>query len=279
MIVSVFLNSACKEDSNPITSFQSGPPSSSDWSEWVQSFYEPNLVGVITCESRCYDGYLHNNWNPGHVLIQTEGAGYDNYARAAFRDASPSHNPFNVSDLLVNACLMRPYAVGAYAKDDPNKLDLYFGGGVNKFFIEDLYTSILPDTTFEEVSFNNRVKVTNFHRYDTIHKAQGFTVNWTGGGSKVEICLDLNNFRDDYDSTYSFCIGSGLIDNTGSFTFPPEWFASGLPGLPSNGVGPTGKYFNIQITSYDPVKRTLSNGKKIIFVGWTQDLVTVTLAD
>ena len=78
------------------------------------------------------------------------------------------------------------------------------------------------------------------------------------------------------DSSYYIGVGSGVIDNTGSFTFTSEmltWESYGAP----NGLGPTNKYFDIIIKAYDPVIRTLSNDKKVMFLGVSYHIITVTL--
>ncbi len=276
MIGIILILPSCKEESITPSSIISGG-STGDYtnlSDWIESYmYTPGLAGVIKFQSAYYKG-LGFTVYPGNVKQCYNMDVIDNYAYAGFRNSNGE--PFSVENLLINACLLREYADGAYAKCDPNPMDLFFGSGTpNKYYIECLNNSILPDTVRDEVVFTGRPYITNLHRGDTVRKSQGFQVQWTGGvpTGRGKITVDFDG-NDTFEDTQSQPAGFyELIDNTGNFTITPERLSAyGMSG----GIGPVNRYFDVTVTSYEPVMRTLSNGKK---VGVSSYVTTVWLTD
>jgi hypothetical protein len=272
IILMTFVLVACKDDNplNPVQKIfllQSGTEIT-NVSDLIDSYLnDPELVGVIEFSSTLRNdlGFYHLN---NQKIIQNYD-GIDNYAYAAFRD--PYNNPITVDNLLINASLLREYNPGAYAKVGNDELDLYFNGSTsNKFYIENLNNSWLPDSVYDQVTFSNRIEMTNIQRYDTVSKSQGFNVQWTGGSNNGKVMIEFNlNDYSESDTTSS----SGfyeITDNDGSFTITP---------IRVKNTGPSNHFFDISITSYDPIMRTLSNGKKIILLGTTKNTKTVFLVD
>ncbi|MBX3044128.1 MAG: hypothetical protein KIT33_04365 [Candidatus Kapabacteria bacterium] len=271
LLVLSFLIS-CNDD-NPLKQsqktflLQSGTTPSSV-SDLVESYlYDPDLIGIIEFHSNLRNDVSINWINNNKVVTNYDGI--NNYAYAAFKDAN--NNPVTVENLLINASLLREYNPGSYAKVGNDELDLNFGNSIsNKYYIECLKHTIIPDTVFDEVVFNNRVEITNIQRFDSLSASQGFTVNWSGGSSnaKVQINFDLRDFE---ESTINYSSGFyEITDNTGSFTITP---------LRLSDTGPRGKLFDLSVTAYEPILRTLSNGKKILLLGTTVHTKSVYLVD
>ncbi len=267
----LMLSTSCNNDNPTNNSGKTFPllsgASLTKMSDVILSYLnDPNLVGVIEFESRKRNDYTIN-WYNG-VIDYRPYDGIDNYADATFRDLSNA--PFSVENLLINASLLREYAKGAYSKVGTDLLELNFGATANKYYIECLNNSLLPDSTYDQVTFSNRIELTNLVRNDTISKSQGRIISWIGGylNEKVEVSVHGTNFEE-HSSNFSPGFYN-LVDNTGSYEITP---------LLLSNIGPTNRYFDIEITSYEPIVRTLSNGKKIILLGVSKNTTTIYLTD
>ncbi len=238
-------------------------------SDLIQSYLNtPDLVGVIECRSEKRNDYTINWKNFGSITEYKPYDGIDNYAEATFRDAT--NKPITVENLLVNASLLKEYSKGAYSKVGPDKLELYFGVGNNKYYIECLNNSLLPDSTFGQVSFSNRIEITNIHRDDTLSRQNGIPVEWIGGYSNGYVKVEIRHTNPE-EGAIGQTVGSYVMTtNTGAYT---------IDSLRLSLLSLVNIYYDITVTSYEPVIQTLSNGKKIILLGVSEYNTTIFLVD
>lgn len=270
LLALILLISSCGNN-NPvrIDQYKNDTGTIENESDLIQSYLStPNLVGVIECRSEKRNDYTINWKNFGSITEYKPYDGIDNYAEATFRDAT--NKPITVENLLVNASLLKEYSKGAYSKVGHDKLDLYFGDGSNKYYIECLNNSLLPDSTFGQVSFSNRIEITNIHRDDTLSRQNGIPVEWTGGYSNGYVGIEINH-TNPKEGAVGQTVGSFMMTtNTGAYT---------IDSLRLSLLSLVNIYYDITVTSYEPVIQTLSNGKKIILLGVSKYNTTIFLVD
>ncbi len=265
---------SCNDD-NPVVSSKSkhfsllSGGNISNVSSLMETYlYDQDLVGIIEFTSTKRND-LSWNYFPGDVKVLSEYNGIINEAYAGFRDQSDQ--PFSLENIVINARLLREYSKGAYSDVGPDNFSLYFDGSTsNKYYLECLNNSLIPDSVYDQVLFSNRIEITNVQRYDTVHASQGLHLTWSGGASTGKVVVDFN--INDY-SEGSMDQSPGfyhLVENTGNYTIDPVYFQF---------AGPRNKYFDIEIRSYEPIIRTLSNGKKIILLGISKYKTTVFFTD
>lgn len=231
--------------------------------------YDGSQVGIIEFIYRDYNaiGYYKN---ANGLKTYVDNTGISNYAYAGFRDNR--NTPFNVSNLLINGILLRPYANGAYAKEDPNDLDLYFdGNNKNKFYLEGKPNSLIPDTVIGEVVFAPAVKILNIQKGQNVSVSNNLLINWMGGNSNSKITIDFSltdPSEGELNQTVGFYI---LTDNTSSHTLSSIELRNGLEKLNA--------YYDLEVASYEPIEYQMSNGKKIILVGVSKYITTVFVTE
>lgn len=233
-------------------------------------FLDGRIIGVLELISTEYNslGYKKNN---SGIKEFYDCVTISNFSYAGFRNSS--NEPLSVNNLLVNATLMREYAKGAYSKNDPNELELFFNGvNPNKYFIEGKPNTVVPDTVVDKVVFANRVKITNIRKGQIFSKSQDIVVNWTGGSSKSIIKIEISG-NDPFENKKEFCAGFyDIAENTGTHIISSE-------KLHLSNIGPTDRYFDITITSYEPIIKRLPNGYKICVIGVSKYVTTILLKD
>lgn len=180
--------------------------------------------------------------------------------------------PITVENLLVNASLLKEHNKGNYSKVGTDELDLYFDGSTpNKYYLENVFNNILPDTVKGQVIFSNRIFITNYQRYDTLFVADtnGFTVNWSGGNpnGKVQIRLMKNDDEENSDITKPSGFASFVVDNSDGFY---HFTSNELQKLGTKNV-----FYDMTIESYEPIFDTLANGKNICLLGVSAYQTTV----
>ena len=256
-----------KKDTNQSTFALSD--GSTTLSDVIENYlYEPNLVGVI--EFNSLEQHDLTWTETGGVKTYHENDFTTNYAYAGFRY---NDDPFTVENLLINASLLREYADGAYSKTGPDELDLYFNGSTpNKYYIECLDNSYIPDTVKSQVIFSNGIQITNVQRYDTLSRSseQGFQVNWVGGApsGKIAIHIGLNDYFEANENESSGMYE--LSENDGTHTFQTSQMEM---------LGPVNTYYDVEVECYEPIFHTLDNGNKICLVGVSRYRTTVYLKE
>lgn len=268
---------SCNDDKDQISntgrSFQyslQSVPDVTQYNDLIETFfYEPNLVGVIELNSNKRND-LSISKDGSNNITYHEADFIDNYAYAGFRDYDL---PVTLENLVVNASLLREYAPGAYAKVGSEEMDIYFDGSTpNKYYLECLNNSIVPDSVYDQVVFSNRIEVTNVLRYDTLYRSQlsSFQINWTGGPSNGYAVVNLNVLDPDIGNTNDVTGFYNVTENTGSHSFDSAY---------ANVLSNWNCYYELKVECWEPIIKPLSNGNKVCLLGISSYTTTIYLKD
>lgn len=233
--------------------------------EIIANWDNGNLTGVISIRKQNRNDYVILT----HQGVQQKDS-YDGWEATSYAGLFSNYSAssaINVLDFAINAMDMQRYAKGAYSIANYMDFEANFGGGQNIIYIEpkDNFPGLI-----DSVIFDNELIISNVSRDDTIRRSDDVTINWTGGATNGKVKVDFtitDGFADGLDDDNTGF--SYYCDNTGT----AKLFSSLLSSLENDGC------YNLTVTSYEPVYRTLSNGKQILIIGESSHRVTVNLAD
>jgi hypothetical protein len=229
----------------------------------VKNLYDdPNLMGLIFIE---YDNYneVRKNYKTGERF---DYAYVDNDAYAYFWNEGKTEGlTVGNGNIKLNGSILKEYsaAKGVYFIDYDD-LDVFFGASYNKFIVDgsDIFPCII-----DSVMLSAPVVITNISLKQEVSKNTPLTINWTGGSAdgitKISIFVNENDNSDTLNLNSSGRMK--IIDNTGTVTFEKEAMQYFVPGF----------LYDIEVTTVEPKFITLSNGKKIGFIGISSQVVTV----
>lgn len=228
-----------------------------------------NLTGIIIFFQR-YRNDLILTGGTAENPQWTSYDGYDTDADGIFFNTG-TYLEMQLGAFELNAMAMRQYQDGYYTPWED--IDIYMGGGVNKWVIEP-YNDFPGDTG--EVAFANEIHITNLNRLDTLDirdttGTNGFDLTWTGGSSLGKIELKINKTDISLDEPYDGNTHVGMIfftDYSTSYHFDNKMldFTLQREGL-----------YDVTVTYYEPHLKTLSNGKQILLIGKSAHNITVYL--
>jgi hypothetical protein len=265
IILSAIILFSCNNDNlttpqngnrTPFDPSNSNPSGNPVLDDVLNAYDDPNLVGVIFVEFDSFD--KDNNGT------------YTSYGSHAFIvDDNRTSGKDIHSNIIVNAhALVTQYNKGDYLlAADESPFEAYFGYNINKFLIEG--SSNFPEIT-DSASFASPIEITNISYNQNISKSNDLVINWTGG--KANELVQLIMLRRDSvvmgakSGTYKSVNSS--IGN--SMTIPSAQLNSHLE---NNGI------YEIIIKTYDPHYFTMSNGKKICFMGLSRHTINVNIVD
>ncbi|MCX7735506.1 MAG: hypothetical protein N2319_02220 [Candidatus Kapabacteria bacterium] len=271
IILSVILFTACSDKStgpnkNQIPSiYYNGSYYSIE--ELINTYNNGNLTGIIMLIKNKRNDMVMNFFDGEWHEMTFDGYETDAYAGMFKQD----YSPLDVVSIVINATTLKQYTPGAYKVFDPySPIDIFFGGNQNKYLIDSVngFPSVI-----DSVSFPDEIVITNLNRYDTVSKSNDFEILWTGGGSNSKIEIDFSKNFTLLDSITHDNTGIGfriILDNSLGYTFPSLFLR--------NTCELTGKY-DLKVTCYTPVYKTLSNGKQILFIGVSSHRITLNLTN
>lgn len=229
----------------------------------------PGLIGVINLTQTQYNDFAYQEISPGNfVATPTDGISRD--VRATFR-AEPfgaSGTGLSISNFNVNASNIREYTLGTYSKIGPDNLDLYFGGGWNKFkFENNSHFNGFKDS----LEFAAPVTITNITRGTQVSKANDLTVAWAGSSpsAKIQVSIQLANVAEPGIANGSVTMLNFYMNNVGSFTIAKQL----LQQLPKN------CHYDVSVYAFEPKTIQAPNNKKIIAIGETIYKTTIELTN
>lgn len=235
--------------------------------ELINSYNNGNLIGIILLIKEKRNDMVMNYFDGDWHEMTFDGYETDAYAGMFKQD----YSPLDDVSIVINATTLKQYSPGAYKLFDPySPMDIYFGGTQNKFLIDSI--NGFP-TVLDSISFPNELVISNFNRYDTISKSNAFDILWTGGNSNSRIEIDFSKNFTLLDTITQDDTGVGFkifLDNSLGYTFPGLFLRNTCELI--------GKY-DLKVTCYTPVYKTLSNGKQILFIGVSSHRITLNLTN
>ena len=264
--ISLALNSC--EDSTPVGqkpnvffSYTLGNETIYSRQDVMSNIDRPTLTGIIWLVSDFRSIYITG----GDSAATGEFDGTDNDAFATFRQHVTSIG-LSIGDIrLNNGLLQEDEAAGAYyyRHSASDSLDLLFGGGANRIVTN---TSAALPSFDATIPFSAPVRMNGVARNQSISRNQSLTLTWNGSGnSYAEINISRKNVALDSTSLTGLLY---ITDDDGSFTLPTDIMQELSTGLT-----------DISVRRTEPKYITLSDNRKVCFLGQSKHTVTVNIID
>lgn len=211
--------------------------------DFLDIYDQSELTGIVILQTKKY------NVSNGSLTYN----GTETNGNAIFLNNSRTNKATAGQSVIINANPIVEYSKGIYKNSTENELTYNYGAD-NKIVIAGSGEYPSDTTTF---TMTTPIEISNVTFNQNISKSQNLTINWTGGtsGQLAQVNIIIN---DPINLPVNTTAGIyKKIDNHNrSITLSAQELTSSLV----NGLN------HIELITYQPTYKTLSNGKKVCYM-------------
>lgn len=236
-------NNVETNDSINVLSLVGGMTGIPNVDDFINYYDQTDVIGIVLLETRKLDVSFNGNTYNGTEL--NGSAIFANSSRTSKVSAGQSVN--------VNGTPLVESSPGVYRNSTEYSLILNYGANNNKAVIQGSTSIPTDSSTFQ---FPNPITITNISLNQNISKANNLTINWTGGASNQLAQLRLI-------TSDGSLLPIGTV--TGIYRMFPN-HSNTLTLTTSDLQSLVNGRNKLELMTYYPVYKTLSNGKKVCYM-------------